>query len=335
VTREAPDTEAVRHGGAGVETLAPDVVARAPILWNPSAGEKAGVRLGRMTRDELQAILVRHGLAGPLYETRSTEDAIGRVDRFVEAGAQLIVAAGGDGTVSAIASHLIGSDVAVGILPLGSLMNVARSLGVPRDPVAAAAIIREGRVTRIDAARAADRVFFEVASVGLSAALMRESQRVSRGQFGAVVQAVRVLARYHATDFELELDDRTERVRGLVVSVANAPYTGFNMTFAPNARIDDGLLDVVVFGGYSRSEFVLHALSIVAGRRAASPRLSTYRARRVTVTSTRPLPCRADASDCGTTPVTVESIPQAVRFVVPARPGAAVAWGAGPSDVSG
>jgi YegS/Rv2252/BmrU family lipid kinase len=302
------------------DRLPADVVTRAPIIWNPTAGEKAGVRLARMTRDGLQAILERHGLQGPLYETRSKDDAIARVERFVDAGAELIIAAGGDGTVSAVAATLIGRDVAVGVLPLGSLMNIARSLGIPRDPVAAAAILREGHVARVDAARAGEQVFFEVVSIGLSAALMREAQRVSRRQFGAVVQAVRVLARYRAARFDVELDDRTEQVRGLMVSVANAPYTGFNMTLAPNARIDDGLLDVVVFAGYSRREFVLHALSILAGRRAASPRLTSYVARRVTVTSARPLPVRADAEDLGTTPVTVEVIPSAVRFVVPPRP---------------
>lgn len=309
------------------ERLAPDVVALAPIIWNPNAGERAGVRIRRMDRRELQDILQRHGLTGPLYETRSKDDALTRVDRFVEAGAELVIAAGGDGTASAIAQRLIGTDVAVGILPLGSLMNLARSLGVPRDPVAAAAIIREGRVVRIDAARTGKHVFFEVTSVGLSAALMRDAQRASRGQFGALIDALRVVARYRATELDIDLDGRRERVRGLVVSVANAPFTGFNMTLAPNARLDDGLLDVVVFEGYARSEFLWHAFSILAGRRAASPRLSTYRAKRVRVESARPLACRADAADCGTTPVTVEVIPRAVRFVVPERPDPGAAWG--------
>ena len=321
-----------RVAGGPPDRLAAQAVERAPILWNPNAGVKAGVRIGRTTREELHTLLERHGLRGPLYETRSREDAIERVGRFAEAGAELIIGAGGDGTISTIATRLIGTDVAVGILPLGSLMNVARSLGIPRDPVAAAAIIRDAGVTRIDAGRIGERVFFEVASIGLSAALMREAQRASRGRYGALVDAMRVLARYRSAWFELDLDDRRERVRGLVVSVANAPYTGFNMTLAPNARIDDGLLDVVVFEGYARSEFVRHALAILAGRRAASPRLSTYRARSVTVTTDRPLPCRADAADCGTTPVTIEVIPHAARFVVPLRPGARVAWGDAPSD---
>jgi len=318
VTRDPHEATATRPPES--TRLSPDVVARAPIIWNPKAGEKAGVRIARMTREDLQAILQRHGLGGPLYETRSQDDALERVERFVDAGAQLIVAAGGDGTVSSIAARLIGSDVAVGIVPLGSLMNVARSLGIPRDPVAAAAIIREGHVATIDAGRAGERTFFEVLSVGLSAALMRETQRVGKGHFGALVQTLRVLARYKATDFELDLDGKTEIVDGLLVSVANAPYTGFGLTLAPNARIDDGLLDVVVFEGYARSEFVRHALAILAGRRAASPRISTYRAARVRVSAARPLPTRVDAFDGGTTPVSAEVVPAAARFVVPASP---------------
>jgi diacylglycerol kinase (ATP) len=306
------------------------VVARAPILWNPTAGEKAGVRVARTSADELRAILARHGLHGPLYETRNRADAEERIERLVGAEVDLIIAAGGDGTVGTVATRVMGTRIAVGIVPLGSLMNLARSLGIPRDPVAAAAIIREGRVATVDAARTDGHVFFEVASVGLSAALLREAQRVSKGHYGAVIQALRILARFKPTGFDLDLDGRREHVRGLLVSVANAPYTGFGLTLAPNARMDDGLLDVVVFSGYARTEFLRHFVSIFAGRRAASPRLLTFRAKRVRIAATRALPCRADAVDCGATPVEVEVMPEAVRFLVPVHPQPGAALRSGP-----
>jgi diacylglycerol kinase (ATP) len=90
-----------------------------------------------------------------------------------------------------------------------------------------------------------------------------------------------------------------------MITVANGPYTGLGLTLAPEARLDDGLLDVRVVGRFSTIELVRHFWSIAFGRRAYHPRISTDRARRVRIEAARPLLVRADANDLGTTPVDV------------------------------
>ncbi len=102
-----------------------------------------------------------------------------------------------------------------------------------------------------------------------------------------------------------------------MVTISNGPYTGAGMTVAPEARLDDGLFDIRVFRGFSKWELLRHLASITFGRRQYSPRISTFRFRRVRVTTRHPLPARADHRDLGTTPVEFVTRPRALRVIVP------------------
>ncbi|HEY3522141.1 MAG TPA: hypothetical protein VGK63_00435, partial [Candidatus Limnocylindrales bacterium] len=97
----------------------------------------------------------------------------------------------------------------------------------------------------------------------------------------------------------------------------NGPYTGLGLTLAPDARLDDGLLDVRVVGRFSTTELVRHFWSIAFGRRAYHPRISTDRARHVRIEATRPLIVRADANDLGTTPVDVSIRERCLWVIAP------------------
>src|SRR4051794_6622054 len=103
----------------------------------------------------------------------------------------------------------------------------------------------------------------------------------------------------------------------LMVTVANASYTGLGVTLAPDARLDDGLLDVRVVGRFSKTELVRHFWSIAFGRRAFHPRISTDRAATVRIEAARPLFVRADAHDLGTTPVEITVRPRCLWVVAP------------------
>jgi diacylglycerol kinase family enzyme len=110
--------------------------------------------------------------------------------------------------------------------------------------------------------------------------------------------------RYRPGRMTIVLDGADEvRTRGLMAVVANGPYAGPGMTLAPNARLDDGLFDVRVFEHFSKVELLRHLASIMFGRRAYVPRVSTYRAAEVRITGHSPLPCRADSIDLGVVPL--------------------------------
>lgn len=291
---------------------------RVRVLWNPSAGSKGGLPTNRATDQDLRAILAAHDLQGDLVPIEGEADCAAAVRAAIADRVDVVVAAGGDGTVGLVARALLGSETPLGILPLGSVMNVARSLAIPRDLDAAAAAIARGHVATIDVGLARGDPFYEAGSIGLNAAMFREAQRFDDGEWLSILRTIWVALRYRPARMELRLDDRVVRTRALMVTVANGPFTGLGMAIAPNARLDDGRFDVRVFRGFSKWELLRHLGSIAFGRRRYAPRISTYRSRRVDVTSRHPLPCRADSHDLGVTPVTFEVRPAALRVVLPA-----------------
>jgi YegS/Rv2252/BmrU family lipid kinase len=288
-----------------------------PVIWNAKAGEKVRGPLAPTGREDLERVLVEAGVVARIVATSSEDEARAAVQDEVGHGARRIGAAGGDGTAGTVGKELLGSDVALGILPLGSVMNIARMLGVPRDLPGAAQAITARREATIDVGEANGVTFFETASVGIQAAVFRHAGEWEQGDRMSVVRAVRAAFRYTPAPMELTLDEG-ERVstRALMVTISNAPYVGVAMTVAPDARLDDGKFDIVVWRHFSKAELVRHLAGIAFGRRRYSPHTATHRASSVTVVGRRPLPARADANDLGTTPHECRVRPSALRVIV-------------------
>jgi len=291
--------------------------AAIPVLWNSNAGQKVRGPKAPTGPEDLQRTLAEAGVEVRVVPTATVEEAKEAVAREVAAGAKLVIAAGGDGTVGLIGMELLGTNVALGVMPLGSVMNIARMLGIPRELPAAAAVIAERREAPIDVGEANGQLFFETASVGLNAAVFREAQHFDDGDWGSFLRAARQAIRYTPARMELILDGgKRIKTRALMVTVSNAPYTGVAMTVAPDARLDDGKFDVVIWEHFSKAELVRHLTSITFGRRKYSPHTATYRAARVTVIGRRPLPARADSHDLGTTPLECQIRPRSLRVLV-------------------
>jgi diacylglycerol kinase (ATP) len=293
------------------------------VLVNPNSGEKAGIPTNTATEHEVRAALELHfpELGEDLVITESEDEAMAATRDAVAKGYEIVVAAGGDGTVGTVACELLGNETALGILPLGSVMNVARMLDIPRDLEGAAAIVATGEVRTIDVGEAKGQIFFEGGSVGLNAAVFREAQQADsdRGRYRALWAALWVLLRYRPPRMVLHLDDRVLTTRALAVAVANGPYSGLGFTVAPDAVINDGKFDVVIFSRFSRTELIRHFASIAFGRRRYSAKTATYRSSRVRIEGVHPLPCRADGHDLGSTPVEYVARPGALRVVAPRR----------------
>jgi diacylglycerol kinase (ATP) len=307
----------------GHKPEAPGCRPRIRVLVNPNSGAKAGIPTNTATEHEVRAALEPYfpELGEDLVITESEDEAIAATRDAVARGYELVVAAGGDGTVGTVACELLGKETALGILPLGSVMNVARMLGIPRDLEGAAAIVGTGEVRAIDVGEAKGQIFFEGGSVGLNAAVFRKAQQADsdRGRYRALWAALWVLLRYRPPRMVLHLDDRVLTTRALAVGVANGPYSGLAFTVAPDAAIDDGKFDVVIFSRFSRTELIRHFASIAFGRRRYSAKTATYRSSRARIEGVHPLPCRADGHDLGSTPVEYVARPGALRVVAPPR----------------
>jgi len=295
------------------------------VIRNPAAGAKKGIAQASVSREELVALLARHGIDAQVIETASEAETRQEARNAVRDGVDVVVAAGGDGTIGAVAEELLGSGSALGVLPLGSVMNIPRMLDLSTDLDEAAEMLASGGVRCIDVGQANGRVFLEAASVGMNAAMFREANRFERGDWLSVVRTIWVALRYRPARMELELDgERSVRTRALMAVIANGPYTGLGMTVAPDAQIDDGRFDVRVFRGFSKVELLRHLAGIAFGRWRYAPHVSTFRAATARVTSAHPLPTRADSHDLGTTPLEVRVRPAVLRIVSPVpgpRPG--------------
>jgi diacylglycerol kinase (ATP) len=308
----------------GGRTLAGPVT----VILNPHAGRKLGLPTNRaVDRDGVAALLHAVGLDADVRETSSQGEAIALVrDVAARTPSATIVAAGGDGTLRTVARTLLdasdgdpGSVPPIGILPLGSVMNVARSLGIPRDPEPAAEILARGAVRTIDVGEITGwGAFFEGVGVGLQAELLSAGASLDAGDRRATLRSIATALRFQPSGLALGLDDgRVVRCRSLVTSVANGPYAGIGFAVAPSARLDDGLFDVRVFEGFSRWELVRHFASIAAGRRRYEPRVQTYRSATVRLESDTPLRVRADGEEAGSTPVELRVLPRALRVIAP------------------
>jgi diacylglycerol kinase (ATP) len=263
-------------------------------------------------------LLDRYGLGDELIEPGSEQEAAEAARDAVDRGYDVVVAAGGDGTIGLVGRQLLGTPTALGILPLGSVMNIPRMLGVPRDPDEAARILADGHSRSIDVGQVGDRTFYEAAYVGMPAAVSRELPMLDQGDYGAISRSIEAAIDYRPSEVRIELDgDRTIEAEALLIEIANGPYMGPGLTIAPDASLDDGLFDVRVFANYTKAELTRYLTSVAFGRRADERRALTERASRVRITSPRPLPARADAQYLGTTPVLFEIRTRVLRVVAP------------------
>jgi diacylglycerol kinase (ATP) len=293
----------------------------AVLIFNPNAGRKLGLETNAAGDAEVKAALEAEGLRFDACPTERVGHATELARQAAIEGRELVIAAGGDGTANEVAQGLANTQTALGLMPLGSIMNVARTLWVPRVLKDAARTIAEGKVLAMDMGRIDDRFFLEAAGVGLDAGLFGYFERLESGGHGlrTLRAALRFLRQLGSPRISLEYDNGRLETRAPMVSIANGPYVGAAYAIGPNARIDDGLLDVVVFRDTSIPRVLLH-LALIAGGRPLPPpaEARTLRVRSVRVSKMRgrPLPVHADGDSVGVTPMRFDIAPAALRVIV-------------------
>ena len=302
-------------------------MTRRPILLlvNPVAGGKPGSGPGLaddpelLTPEALRGALEGRGLQVDTHEIAQDDDLADIAIRAADAGRD-VIAAGGDGTVSVVASALLGHrEATLGILAMGSFNNMARGFGIPVTLEEALDVIGTGRSTEVDAGWVVHdgdegRPFFEAAGVGVEAiGFLAVELAERRGWWRALRALVRGL-RLRKTPMRITIDEHSYRTGSPAVTVSNGPYHGMGFAVADEADPTDGLLTVTVFHGMERWEVLRHFLAVARRRPRREPRVATYPARRVTIEGVRrALPAHADGVSIGLTPVVFEIRPKALR----------------------
>jgi YegS/Rv2252/BmrU family lipid kinase len=224
------------------------------LIVNPRAGHKLGMPTNAATLDLVETALTEAGLRCDVQLTHSPRHATQLAREAVRDGCKLVIAAGGDGTVAEAGEGLVHTDAALGIMPLGSIMNMARALCIPRDLKPAALTIAEGHTIAMDVGRVQDHIFLEAGGIGLAAGLFGYFNRLDSGKGHprrVLLAMLRFMRNLRNPRLVIVADGRRFDVRAPQVTVSNGPYVGAAYALAPEARLDDGLLDVVIFRGMS------------------------------------------------------------------------------------
>ena len=316
--------------------------ARAVLFHNPLSG-KATPQVLASVRERISSSIP----AVEEYGVEAEEVTPVTVRQALDKKPDLVVVAGGDGTIRPIASELVGTNIPLAIIPVGTFNNLALSLGVPSDPLAACAVVDNGALARIDVGTADENnFFFEAAGVGVDAEMFPIGEEIKRGRFLAIFQALRTVLVHRQTRVELRFDRPVNqayqasfrgyvplqrrrrrfrksrnrvRLRCSFVAVANGPFYGTNLTVCPGAKIDDGLLSIAVYRDFSKRELALHLWSISRGTYRLHPKIETFESRRLEVFSRTRLQVHVDGNLIGTTPVRFGVRPGVLAVLVPPR----------------
>ncbi|GIV32570.1 MAG: hypothetical protein KatS3mg031_0105 [Chitinophagales bacterium] len=196
----------------------------------------------------------------------------------VHNGVDVVVAVGGDGSVNEIGQCLVHTNTALAILPFGSGNGLARHLGIPLNALQALQVINQGKVKNIDVGEfAPGKYFFSNVGVGFAVTVVKwfEHHKV-RGFLSYVVAVVRAFTNSQPLRLKLAVDEKIMDKEVTLLNVCNSNQYGYNVGLAPDARLDDGLLDVVVLNKFSRWRFPWYAICILLKKTAWVPHYELY-----------------------------------------------------------
>ncbi len=312
---------------------------RAILIINPTSGDDEP--------NTEKVATIQAGLAGAPFVAEvcftTRERGAGVIAKeAVAAGVEVVLVGGGDGTVSEVARELVNQPATLGIVPIGTFNNIARSIGVLADLSLAVGVIAAGHVRKVDVGLANDRhYFFEAAGAGLDAALFPIGEEIKGGRWTRIGQALRLALNYQPQPFQITFDrplsevlpaasrtrmsaaalaGRTIRRHALLAVVANGPYYGGGFTVAAGARMSDGRLTVSIFRRFSKWELFRHFRSISGGRYQYSPKIETFTAGEVQFASSHAIPVHIDGQPLGSTPIKLRALPGALRVFAPEHP---------------
>ena len=230
------------------------------------------------------------------YEVRETGKAGDATAWARSCDADIVVAVGGDGTVSEVATGLLGTGKALGIIPCGSGDGLALHLGISRNPAKAVRALNAGRIARIDAARLDGRPFFCTAGVGLDADVAWDFARSPKRGLGTYISTAWGLWKHgdRAHRYRVTTDAGTWSGPAVIITVGNANQWGNEARIVPKASLRDGLLDVTVVEPFSTWEIPFLAAQLMTGKADASRRVRSFRSARVQISRDHPGPAHCD-----------------------------------------
>lgn len=292
-------------------------------IYNPHAGEKRGILRGDVTLETVMSLLAQYEVSIDPVPTKRAGHARELAAASVKEGYSTVLVAGGDGTVSEVANGLVGTDVRMGIIPMGTFMNIARMLSVPLELENAVRTIKIGRTRKIDVGVIETLsgkpvkqpyYFLETVGVGLDAEIQKEFKRFEDQEPWAIINVFRRFFDFYGSQVTLETDEDTVKTRASLISIANGPMTGANLRLAPESLLNDHQLTISIYA-MSRWEILTSLFHMRFNPARKLKHLKTIQTKSVSVTSKRPISMHADATVFGETPATLSVYSSALSVI--------------------
>ena len=296
-----------------------DKTVHIKLIVNTGAGKPAN------TSDNLKLVtnyLEQKGLIVDMAVAHPKGRATKIARRAIEDKYKIVVAMGGDGTIEAVMRGMVGSKARLGIIASGTENNIAKSLGIPNDLKEACDLIASDNTLKLDMGQVRTKkgkkfIFFEMVTIGISAAVYPSANKVAHGKLSNIKAAA--LAYIHheiKPKVFMTLDDESKvEVETMMVMVSNTPILGINFRVAPDASMQDGLLDISVYPDFSKVELVKYYAAIMNGGYSGEGKVQHYQARKLKVKASPKLAVMADGVSLGNGTVTIKILPSALRII--------------------
>jgi YegS/Rv2252/BmrU family lipid kinase len=284
------------------------------LLVNPSAGSGRAMKCLPAIRAELD----RRGMHHQVVMTTGIEHGCREAAAAAGRG-EIPVVVSGDGLIGKVGGVLAGTGAPLGIVPGGRGNDLARVVGIPADPVEAVAVLAAGDRRRIDVGEANGERFLCIASCGFDSDANRianETKAIS-GALVYAYAALKALWQWKPARFTVTVDGAETLVTGYSVVVANSQAYGGGMFVAPQAALDDGLLDVVITGDVPKRRFLSGLPQVFKGTHIEREDVTSLRGRVVEVAADRPFAVYADGDELTDLPMRVSLLEGALELIAP------------------
>jgi YegS/Rv2252/BmrU family lipid kinase len=257
-----------------------------------------------------------------VVRTKSLQHGIEEARRAAEAG-EIPVVMSGDGLVGAIGGALAQTGASMGILPGGRGNDLARVLGIPKDPSGSVAVLADGHEREIDVGEANGQRFLCIASCGFDSEANRiaNEAKVIRGNLVYAYAAFRTLAAWKPAAFKVVVDGGAPfEFKGYSVAVGNSQAFGGGMFVAPNAVLDDGLLDVITVSDVSKLRYISNLPKVFKGEHIQNEEVTEMRGATIEISADRNFAVYADGEHLTDLPATLRTLTRALKVIAPALP---------------
>jgi YegS/Rv2252/BmrU family lipid kinase len=291
---------------------------KAKLIFNPASGNptESAVQLvellGHLQKQKIETEVI---LVQPTHRLHLVARSAAR------AGAKMVIVSGGDGTIENVALGLVDTKTTLGIIPTGTRNNLARSLNIPTNDLAAAvALLRKGRRLKIDVGlmrrRNTSRGFLEAGVIGLASALYSSADDFQHGDYGKITEFISTLVSATPSEIHLRLDHHHEEIvaNAHMVLIANMPFMGANFLIAPDVAFDDRQLDVFIYSDLNKRDLIGQVMQ--SADSVPDARIQRFHAKTISITTNPAMSVMADGVALGGDgPVTVTLYSQRLRVM--------------------